>query len=175
MGDMLVARCGGSWSYPREEFARSHVRIRGREATVIKPQTYMNLSGDALDILAGMETVRSADTLVVCDDIALPLGFIRLRNKGSDGGHNGLRSVIDSLGGISFPRLRLGVGPVPEGMDPADFVLAPMDEVEQAVTAKMLREAVKCVETLAEHGVGTAMSRFNRRVAEAEADPSGEE
>ena len=142
---------------------------------MIKPQTYMNLSGEALEILAGMETVRLTDTLVVCDDIALPLGFIRLRKKGSDGGHNGLKSVIDSLGGTSFPRLRLGVGPVPDGVDPADFVVAQMDEDELAVTAKMLREAVKCVETLVEHGVGTAMNRFNRRATEAEAGPSGEE
>jgi PTH1 family peptidyl-tRNA hydrolase len=149
--------------------------MRGREVTVIKPQTYMNLSGEALEILAGMEPVRPADTLVICDDIALPLGFIRLRKKGSDGGHNGLKSVIDSLGGGSFPRLRLGVGPVPAGVDPADFVLAPLGEDELTVTAKMLREAVKCIETLIDHGVGTAMNRFNRRASEPEVEVPDEE
>lgn len=168
LGDALVASAGGKWSRPQESFRWSHVRIAGRDVIVVQPLTYMNLSGEALEDLAAVEPVRPADTLVVCDDIALPLGLIRLRKKGSDGGHNGLSSVIESLGTTRFPRLRLGVGPVPEGEDAADFVLAPLSAPERAETSKMLREAVKCVETLLSDGLDTAMNRFNRRAAAEE-------
>jgi PTH1 family peptidyl-tRNA hydrolase len=135
---------------------------------VVKPQTYMNRSGRALEILGADGYVRASDTLVVCDDIALPMGTIRLRKKGSDGGHNGLRSVIESLGTTRFPRLRLGVGPVPESVDAADFVLEPMPDEVRSVAKRMVREAVKCLETLLSSDIDTAMNRFNRRVGAGE-------
>lgn len=165
LGEVLVERAGGSWSRPRDEFLWSRISVAGRELTVLKPQTYMNLSGEALEVLAELEPVQAARTLVVCDDIALPHGIIRLRKRGSDGGHNGLRSIIASLGTTRFPRLRLGVGPVPEESDASDYVLEPLCEEEIAACAKMIREGVKCVETLLEHGIDTAMNRFNRRSA----------
>jgi PTH1 family peptidyl-tRNA hydrolase len=139
---------------------------------VLKPRTYMNLSGRALEALADLEPVRAGDTLVICDDIALPLGFVRLRKRGSDGGHNGLKSVIASLGGTGFPRLRLGVGPVPPGVDPADFVLDRMSADDAASAEKMLREALKCVETAVDLGFEAAMTRFNRRVGPDEGGES---
>jgi PTH1 family peptidyl-tRNA hydrolase len=170
LGGAIVARAGASWSQPREEFFWSRIKLVGREVTLVKPQTYMNLSGEALEALAEIEPVRAAATLVVCDDIALPHGVLRLRKKGSDGGHNGLKSIIASLGTKRFPRLRLGVGPVPEGADASDFVLEPMTETDVATSAKMIREGVKCIETLLEQGVDVAMTRFNRRSAALESE-----
>ena len=166
LADLLVSRARGKWSRPREEYLWSHVRVSGHDVIVLKPQTYMNLSGEAIGELSTLEPVRARDTLVVCDDIALPLGMIRLRKRGSDGGHNGLRSVIESLGTTAFPRLRLGVGPVPESTDAADFVLEPMATDDWAEGERMVREGVKCVETVLSDGVETAMNRFNRRAVE---------
>lgn len=99
--------------------------------------------------------------LVVCDDTALPLGRLRLRSRGSDGGHNGLSSIIKTVGRTGFPRLRLGVGPVPDGADQADFVLsAPAgDDLEAA--RKMALRAADCVEVWVRDGVDRAMSTFN--------------
>jgi PTH1 family peptidyl-tRNA hydrolase len=170
LGDALVDRAGASWSRPRDEFHWCRIEVRGREVTVVKPQTYMNLSGEALEVLSELEPVRAVGTLVVCDDIALPHGIIRLRKRGSDGGHNGLRSVIASLGTTRFPRLRLGVGPVPDGADASDYVLEALGEEGMARYAKMIREGVKCVETVLEHGIDVAMNRFNRRAAAPEAE-----
>lgn len=171
VADALVSAAGGTWSRPREELRLSRIRRAGCQLTVVEPQTYMNLSGEALESLAEIEPVPAEDTLVVCDDIALPLGFIRLRRSGSDGGHNGLKSIIAILGTTSFPRLRLGVGPLPEGADAADFVLGRMSDDDGAAAAKMVREAVKCLETALSEGIDTAMSRYNRR---APSSPDGE-
>lgn len=172
LGDALVAASGGVWSHPREELRFSRVRWAGAEVVVVEPQTYMNLSGEALESLAEIMPVPASETLVVCDDIALPLGLIRLRRSGSDGGHNGLKSIVASLETTRFPRLRLGVGPVPEGVDAADFVLAPMGDEDAAAAAKMVREGLKCLETVVSDGIATAMNRFNRR-AGADGENSG--
>jgi len=174
LGDAMVTRAGGSWSRPRDVFDWSRIRVRGRDVVVLKPRTYMNLSGEALEALQELLPVQPGDVVVVCDDIALPLGLLRLRKRGSDGGHNGLKSVIASLETPRFPRLRLGVGPVPDDADPADFVLEPMSGEELAATAKMVREGLKCVDTLVDHGVDTAMNRFNRRAAPPAADSPAE-
>ena len=121
--DELAERFGGRWTFADPEFASSRARIRGAEVLLIKPQTYMNASGDALRLLGARSSLSVKNLLVVCDDIALPAGQLRLRMKGSDGGQKGLRSIIDALGTSSFLRLRLGVGEPPEGMDASDYVL----------------------------------------------------
>jgi len=166
VGEALVARAGGKWSRPRDEFDWSRVRVGGTDVVVVRPRTYMNLSGDALESLEEIHPVEPGSVLVVCDDIALPFGALRLRAKGSDGGHNGLKSVAASLGTQAFPRLRLGVGPVPEGEDAADFVTAPMQPEEIEAAGGMVRQAVACLETLVADGLTTAMNRFNTRPAE---------
>ena len=90
-----------------------------------KPQTYMNLSGQAVSCLLAKLNVQSPvkQLIVISDDLALPLGKIRIRERGSAGGHNGLKSVLDCLGTQNVPRVRIGIGPLPTGSDPADFVL----------------------------------------------------
>ncbi|MEJ2721175.1 MAG: aminoacyl-tRNA hydrolase [bacterium] len=155
----------GARTYHRSEFTSSSARV-----VLAKPQTYMNLSGEA--ILELRDTLRFGpeDLLVVVDDIALPFGALRLRRRGSDGGHNGLRSIIEELGTTGFPRLRLGIGPVPPGMDPADFVLQVWPDEHHAGVRGMVRAAVRCVETVLTDGYQRAMDRFNAAPGGAETD-----
>src|SRR2546425_7540537 len=96
-----------------------------RRVLLAKPQTYVNLSGTAVADLRRRHRVKLEDLVVVVDDLDLPLGRLRLRPGGSHGGHNGLRSIVDALGGDAFPPLRGGIGRAPGGMDPAPFVLTP--------------------------------------------------
>jgi PTH1 family peptidyl-tRNA hydrolase len=96
---------------------------------------------------------------VVSDDFNLPAGTLRLRREGSDGGHKGLQSIISELGTKAFPRLRLGIGPVPEGMDPADYVLGPITDMEQ--TVEMVKRAARGIERLLEEGFDKAQSWLN--------------
>jgi PTH1 family peptidyl-tRNA hydrolase len=156
----------GRWSEPARKCRRASVRLGGSHGLLVEPLTYMNLSGDALAPIVIEEALPSSRLLVVCDDIALPLGQIRLRASGSDGGHNGLLSVIERLGTMDFPRLRMGVGPVPPRVDAAEFVLAEFfPEEEEAVNA-MISDAVACAEAWLIDGIGKAMSKFNARPRE---------
>ncbi len=170
--DFLSERFNGRWSFPCDHYFLSNVRIHGNEVLLVKPQTYMNLSGDALALLGEREPIVPRRLLVVCDDTALPLGQIRLRRSGSDGGHNGLKSIIERLNTARFPRLRLGVGPVPDGVDSADFVLSPFTEEENKAAGAMIRGAAKCAETWVENGIETAMNRFNVKICPKSQDPS---
>ena len=128
---------------------------------LVKPRTYMNLSGRALVELRAEKEIPPEEILVVVDDIALPLGQLRLRRSGSSGGHNGLKSIIGELGTTGFPRLRLGVGPVPPGVDPADYVLSAFPEDEKKTVEEMAARAARCVETVAGSGFDHAMGEFN--------------
>jgi PTH1 family peptidyl-tRNA hydrolase len=139
------------------------VRVAGHHGLLIEPLTYMNLSGDVLAPALAEHELPADRLLVICDDIALPLGQVRLRRAGSDGGHNGLKSVIERLGTTGFPRLRLGVGPVPDRVDAAEFVLAEFLPEEQAAVASMLEAAVACVDAWLLDGIDKAMGRFNAR------------
>jgi len=161
LADYIAGRYGGKWSHSDPRFAAAAARAAGRDILLVKPQTYMNLSGEALAALDEQGRVSTRLLLVLCDDTALPTGQIRLRRGGSDGGHNGLKSVIYHLNTEKFPRLRLGCGPVPEGTDPADYVLAPFREEEAGTVDKMIRSAAKCVETWLRDGIEAAMNRFN--------------
>jgi PTH1 family peptidyl-tRNA hydrolase len=123
----------------------------------------MNLAGEAVRLLASREQFDPGSFLAVCDDTALALGVIRLRAKGSDGGHNGLGSIIDALGTSEFARLRLGVGPVPDGVEQADFVLSAFARADVKPAREMVSRAADCVEIWVREGIDRAMSRFNTR------------
>jgi len=130
---------------------------------LVKPTTYMNRSGQALRFLYELEDFDPAlDLLVVVDDAALDVGRVRFRAKGSPGGHNGLKSVSGALRTDEYPRLRVGVGRKPEGMDLADWVLSPMPEEDEDVVVGLLPELTRAVVAWLEEGTETAMSRFNR-------------
>ena len=136
-------------------------RHLGRPLYLVKPQTYMNLSGEAVGPLLRYFQVPVKGLLVVCDDFALDLGRIRLRGRGSEGGHNGLRSLIGILGTQDFARLRLGVGPVPPYMDPADFVLSRFAREELTVVRDLVGRADEAVGAWMQDGLDRAMTRYN--------------
>jgi PTH1 family peptidyl-tRNA hydrolase len=135
---------------------------------LFKPESvFMNLSGGPVAELARKNGIVPGDILVICDDFTIPLGQLRVRSKGSSGGHNGLSSIIETLGMPDIPRLRVGIGPVPEGEDPADFVLKSFAKSEtQALEAVILRAADAARVAISE-GLETAMNRFNQKMGEA--------
>ncbi len=161
--DALARRARARWSFARPEFARAHANIAGVPVLLVRPLTWMNRSGEALRALSEEQPVDPSRLLVACDDIALPEETIRLRARGSDGGHNGLKSVIAALGTTRFARLRMGVGAPPEGVDAADWVLEPLDDEAMDVLGRTVRQAERCVRVLLEQGIDAAMTRFNAR------------
>lgn len=157
VADRFLEEHGGCWrSGSFCEMAQ--VRLDTDEITLIKPQTYMNRSGDAVSALGGRKTIDPRQVLIVCDDFTLPFSRIRLRRGGSDGGHNGLASVLGALGTDEVPRLRLGIGPVTGG-DDVDFVLTEFESNEPV--AAFVDRACQTVECCINDGLDAAMNRFN--------------
>jgi PTH1 family peptidyl-tRNA hydrolase len=138
-------------------------RLGRRKVVLAKPQTYMNLSGESVAPLARFYRVEDGDLLVICDDLDLPLGTLRLRPGGGSAGHNGLRSIMDLLGRQDFPRLRIGIGRPPGRMDPADYVLQEFDEVDRSLLEETLERALAAVRLFATDGIEAAMTRYNGR------------
>lgn len=140
----------------------------GQDVILAKPQTYMNLSGVSVRMLLDKYELDPAELIVLVDDVDLPWGNLRIRERGSAGTHNGLKSIIDSIGTQEFIRVRLGVGPEKIWGDLRDYVLHPMDRAELDVAKQMTADAVQAVELISTEGVNKAMSRFNRKVPPAE-------
>ena len=157
VADRLLEEHGGCWR--SGSFCETaQVRLDTDEISLLKPQTYMNRSGAAVSALRRQETFGPRQVLVVCDDFTLPFSRIRLRRGGSDGGHNGLASVLEALGTEAVPRLRVGIGPVTDG-DDVDFVLTEFERNEPvAALVDRACDAVTCCIT---DGVDAAMNRFN--------------
>jgi PTH1 family peptidyl-tRNA hydrolase len=132
---------------------------------LVKPETFMNLSGRSVRQVLDFYQLTPADMLVVCDDINLPLGKLRARAKGSHGGHNGLRDIQNHLGSAEYARLRIGVG-APEG-DQVDYVLGRFRPTERPVIEDALQRAVQAVVVWWMRGIGACMNEFN---AEAQKD-----
>ena len=138
--------------------------ISGETALLLKPQTYMNLSGKAVFLAAAYYKIPPERVLVICDDAALPLGKIRIREKGSSGGHNGLKSIISALNTEDFPRIKIGVGPPPlneQGDKMADWVLEKLRGKEAETISESCQTAVDAITALISDGTQKAMSRFN--------------
>lgn len=128
---------------------------------LVKPATMMNGSGLAVGELAETMGIAPSEFLVIVDDFNLPLGSIRFRSRGSAGGHNGLESIIAELGTEDFPRLRLGIGPIPDDISEVDFVLSKFGQKEQPELIKMLGVAAEAVIFALSHGLEVAMSKYN--------------
>ena len=129
---------------------------------LVKPLTYMNLSGNVLPALMRPAGLAAKDLIVVADDVNLPLGQLRIRARGSAGGHNGLKSVIERLGTEEFVRVRVGVGEQEEGKSLKDHVLERMDAAERRALAEQAVRAADAVECILVHGPDRAMNEFNR-------------
>ncbi len=163
--DRLAERIGIRVRRPEGKALVGLGRLAGTEVVLAKPQTFMNVSGVAVRDLIERFDAEPAEMIVVADDASLPWGTIRIRERGSAGGHNGLKSVIGALGSDQFVRIRLGVGPAKPGEDLADHVLRPMSDREVEQAADEIDLAVEAIEVILEKGAGAAMNRFNRRAA----------
>lgn len=167
VGWWLLDRLAVEWGigpFRRERRASIAAGRVGEHAVrLVKPLTYMNRSGAALGELRGMPDFDlSRDLLVVVDDTALDVGRVRFRPSGSSGGHNGLKSVEAALGTREYPRLRIGVGTPPPGVDLADWVLSPFPAEDEEVVLERVAELVDGVRPWLDEGTEAAMSRFNR-------------
>lgn len=137
--------------------------ICGKKIGLLMPETYMNLSGNAVRSAIEGEGVTLKNVLIISDDINLKFGFIRLREKGASGGHNGMSSIIEHMGTNEFPRLRIGVGKDEKVIDMPRFVLRPFDSGERPLLKGIVKTAAECAVTWAATGPEKAMSLFNKR------------
>ncbi len=167
--DALADRHGLRFGPQKFGAVTARGRLAGREVLLAKPLTFMNLSGRVLAPLLAFYKLAPADLLVVHDDLDLPLGRLQIRERGGDGGHNGLRSIIAELGDPGFLRLRVGIGRPPRdrsapggAQDPADYVLSPFAPEELPALEKVIARAVEAIETLLRDGVARAMNRYNQ-------------
>ena len=135
--------------------------IEGVKVKLVQPQTFMNNSGECVRALMDFYKIPADDILIICDDVSLPTGKLRIRAKGSAGGHNGLKSIIAHAGTSDFARLRIGVGEKPEGWDLADHVLAHFPKEEEAEVREALKKAVGAVKCILSDSVEEAMNRYN--------------
>ncbi len=139
----------------------------GKRIILALPKTYMNRSGLAARALLQENNLEPSQMLVVVDDFNLPLGRLRIRPSGSDGGHNGLASLIEELETESFPRLRLGIGPLPEDTNSVDFVLSSFHNEEREVVKQMIETAAEAVEYAIGHRLEEAMTKYNVNPAQS--------
>ncbi len=161
--DRLAERAGARVERPEAHSYIGRAQLAGHEVLLAKPQTFMNASGPAVRDLLERFECDPAQMIVLVDEAALPWGTLRIRERGSAGGHNGLKSLIGALGSDEFIRLRIGIRPEHEVGDLADYVLRPMRKAELEQAAEMIEQAADAVEVILAEGPGRAMSRFNRR------------
>jgi peptidyl-tRNA hydrolase, PTH1 family len=159
--DYLAAAPGvGRWRRRFESQVAEAVEA-SEPVLLIKPETFMNLSGRAVREALDFYKLASADLLVVCDDIALPLGKLRARSKGSDGGQKGLRSIQEMLGTPEYSRLRIGVGSPGEHWDAADYVLSRFKPAERKAVEDAVAQAAQAVLVWVRRGIDACMNQFN--------------
>jgi len=167
LGFMLIDKLAaelGLGKFRREcQSLVGRVEIEGDEVKIVKPQTYMNLSGEAVACLASKHklSVPGESLIVISDDLALPFGKIRIRARGSAGGHNGLKSIIGSLGTNEFTRLRIGIQPEHPIGDPKRFVLDAFPRASRAEVEKILERSAEALHAIRRDGVLKAMTEYN--------------
>lgn len=148
--------------FASERYAqRAEFKIKGRTFVLIKPTTFMNLSGKAVRYWMDTEKIPLENTLIVTDDIALPYGTLRMRTKGSDGGHNGLKDIIAILGTSKFARLRFGIGSEFSRGQQVDYVLGEWDETEKEQLLALLKRSAEMVTSFGLAGAQNTMNKYN--------------
>ncbi len=153
----MVGEADSFW----KDFKGLGIAAKRGDLWVAKPMTYMNLSGEFVKAFAAYHNVERPDILVVYDELALPLGKLRIRKTGSAGGQNGMKSIIQHFGTEEVARMRIGIGPQPEKMDSAAFVLQKFGSSEEKELDSVLDRAVQAVECAVENGVDAAMNKYN--------------
>ena len=162
VGDILAKRCGVSINRLRSRALTARTSIGGHEVLLVKPQTFMNLSGEAVRPLSDYFKIPPERILVVSDEVALVPGRLRLRSSGSAGGHNGLKNIILHLGTENFPRLRVGIGSPPHrDYDMADWVMGVPRGEDAAALEKAEERAAHAIECCVQHGIDRAMNQYN--------------
>ena len=159
--DALVKTHGITLSRRRQKAAVGEGEIDGRRVAMAKPRTFMNSSGEAVRYLLDLYRAKPEGLLVMYDDMDLPVGKLRIRPRGSAGGHRGIQSIISSIGTEEFPRIRVGVGRPPEGMEEIPYVLGRFPPEERRKIEEASREAAEAVVCLLSEGVEEAMNRYN--------------
>ncbi len=160
--DTLAAQQDATFSSDRYGSVAT-LRHRGQEIFLLKPSTYMNLSGKAVRYWVQKERIPQENIFVVVDDIALPFGHLRIRKNGSDGGHNGLKSIAECLGGQNYARLRFGIGgDFPKGAQ-VDYVLGEWTADEKSALPPLLRTASDAILSFVAEGPDRAMNRYNTK------------
>ena len=137
--------------------------IGGERVLLAKPQTFMNASGESLREAADFYKIRPEQVIVIYDDISLRVGQLRIRTKGSAGGHNGIKSIIAHLGSQDFPRIKIGIGAKPDRMDLADYVLSRFSQTDRQMMEDAFQDAADAVEFMLADGADAAMNRYNRK------------
>lgn len=160
--DRLADRARASFGHGVGASLIARARVGARDLILAKPQTFMNLSGRALRGLTSRYSIELSNILVVYDDVALPLGRIRLRGKGSGGGQKGMKSVISALGTEEVPRLRIGVLHGDRPWDMSDYVLSKFTRAEEKTLDEALDRAVQACDTWLYEGIDKAMTLFNQ-------------
>ena len=138
-------------------------RVGEERVVLVKPQGYMNLSGEAVKAFATWYKIKAEDILILYDDVSLPPGKLRIRVKGSAGGHNGIKSIIQHLGTSEFERIKIGIGEKPQGWNLADYVLSRFTDAEMKIMSEAIEDVVGAINTIASKGIEAAMNKYNPR------------
>jgi PTH1 family peptidyl-tRNA hydrolase len=133
--------------------------IDSREVALVQPLTFMNRSGEAVRKAINFFQIGMEDLIVVHDDLDLPFGRLRIKRRGGDGGHQGVRSIIEFMGGNAFLRLKVGIGRPPKGTDPAEYVLEPFEAIQLTDLDKILSQAAESLKVMLSEGIEAAMNR----------------
>ena len=169
--DRIAEICDVTIANRRGRALTARAKLAGHDVLLAKPETFMNLSGLAVAALRNELEIGVKDLIVLYDELAIPLGSLRIRERGSAGGHNGVKSVSGVLGTEEWTRVRIGVGkpPLETGREVkaggTEYLLAPMRKAELAVLDEVLDQAVRAVEAVLTKGVGAAMNEFNKKVS----------
>ena len=171
--DRIASEVGAQWRVSGNA-AQAGCDLEGRRVVLVKPLTFMNLSGFAVAPLFRKRAEGPEDLVVVHDDLDLSAGTVRLKRGGGAGGHNGLKSLADELGITDFLRIRIGIGRPPAGVDPADYVLAPPDSAARKMFEEAITAAAKAAGDIADLGFDKAMTRWNMKARTPRTDsPAG--
>lgn len=158
--DRLVSKHLGSFQSGRLADV-AEIKLKGKKLFVLKPTTYMNLSGKAIKYWMEKEHVPIERVFVILDDLALPISKLRIRGAGSDGGHNGLKSIQEQIGSVQYPRLRFGIGSDYSKGRQVEFVLGKWDEKEMPIIKNKVDKCVESVESFVLQGLAATMNMFN--------------
>lgn len=161
--DALADQLGTSIEEKKHKALCGKAVIGGEKVILLKPQTFMNLSGESIRAAADFYKVDPEHIMVIYDDISLEPGQLRIRKKGSAGGHNGIKSIIAHLGTQEFPRIKVGVGAKPDRMDLADYVLGHFSQIESRVMDDAAKEAGQAAQAMILDGIESAMNRYNSK------------